>query len=610
MAGDCCSREKDSMFRNLTLFCLFALAEGTAAALPPQNADGYIDVHAAGAAGDGATDDTQAIAAAVKSCSESGGILYFPRSRGAYITSKTVGLPANCDLKIDGTLQAAAPIDAVVAVGADGTASRHRIFGAGTIDSANLAKRHIALINYAHFEITGVTLLNAASVAGIDVGPQGSHGGYEAYIHDIDLYVPPGVARIAGSAGIWTDTGTDSSVYNVVVVGWDAGIRNSVHNNQPFTNIHVWGFGPNPGWKGVSNLPSVCFDDVAGDAQWSGDECDTPTQFGLHAHSYNDQIIGFSCFNNAVWGSDNEVNCIQFDQAKPYSSVMNSIFQGKSGHRIATDVAVTGDSYAQVAMFGNVQVANVVKTHSTTAHVSNAVIEGVLNVGGSVNFIGHGDMAFANPSGGYRFNVAGSPVAQIGKDGSYQIGSAVVLPAWLSSYAGGANDKSVQLAAGSGAANHLPIYDSAGGVTDSGKTLAGAGDHVPAVANTMGCLDGWDHLPCTVARLTPQTLTSTASTPAASLLTTSAANGVYQVTVTFHSLGGASSGTATPVAVLGELRVSGTAASMTSAGADGISTAEVTLEEGPGVALGYALTLSNAAGAPRYAVSAEAVRLQ
>jgi hypothetical protein len=431
-------------------------------------------------------------------------------------------------------------------------------------------------MNYGNFEITGITLLNGAQIAGIDIGPEGSRGGYEAYIHDINLFVPQGVASVAGNAGIWTHRGTDSSIYNMAIVGWDTGIRNSTHNNQPFNNIHVWGFGPNPGWKNVSNLPLVCFDDLAGDAQWIGDECDTPVRIGLEAHGYNDQITGFSCFNNEIWGSDNVVNCIQFDLPKPYSSVMSSIFQGKNGHRLATDVAVAGDNYTALTMLGNVTISNVVKTRAMTPHLSNAVIESTLNLGGALS----------------------------------RIGGAVVLPNWVNAYAGGASDKSVQLASGPGTPDHLPAYGSSGGLADSGKKLAGSGSFVPAVANDIGCVDGWDHLPCLVAKLSPKTITSTNSTPPAGVFTTTAAAGVYQVTVTLHSLGGASSGTAVAVAVLGRLNAPGTAASMTGTGADGVSTASITLDEGPGVALGYALSLSNVTGPAKYEVSMEVVRLQ
>jgi hypothetical protein len=86
--------------------------------------------------------------------------------------------------------------------------------------------------------------------------------------------------------------------------------------------------------------------------------------------------------------------------------------------------------------------------------------------------------------------------------------------------------------------------------------------------------------------------------------------GVYQLTVTFHSLGGSAGGTATPVAVLGQLSAPGVAASMASTGADGISTVSIALDEGPGVALGYALKLSGAGGDVRYVISMEVVRLQ
>jgi hypothetical protein len=375
------------MLRTSTFLCLlvlFARCVSTGQA-EPDSGGHIIDVRSAGAVGDGSADDTQAILRAVNTCAAKGGILYLPPSQDAYTTTRTVYLPAKCTMKIDGGLRATAPMEEVVNVGADGTASRRKIFGVGVIDSNNLATRHIALENYGHFEVTGITLFNGASIAGIHVGPRGSKGGYEAYIHDLSLFVPEGVASVAGNAGIWTEKGTDSSVYNITIVGWDTGVRNSMHNNQPFSNIHVWGFGPNPGWKNVSNLPTVCFDDLAGDSQWVGDECDTPTRIGLHAHGYNHLITGFSCFNNEMWGTDNVVHCIEFDLPKSYSSVTSSVFQGKNGHRLASDIAVPSDNYATMTILGNQVIGNVVKERSTSAHLPSLIIDGALTVGGPLN---------------------------------------------------------------------------------------------------------------------------------------------------------------------------------------------------------------------------------
>jgi hypothetical protein len=570
--------EKDAMLRNALILCLLSqLAVGLSFAQgmhTSQDTEAYIDVRSSGAVGDGVNDDTQAIATAAKSCGANGGILYLPHSRAAYTTSRTVELPADCDLEINGVLKATAAMEAVVIVGSNGTAYRHKMFGLGTIDSGNLAKRHISMADYGHFEITGITLLNGASIAGIDIGPEGSRGGYEAYIHDMNLFVPHGVAHAAGNAGIWAHKGTDSSVYNLAIVGWDTGVRNNIHNNQPFANIHVWGFGPNPGWKNISNLPSVCFDDIAGDAQWLSDECDTPTQIGLHAHGYNDQITGFSCYNNEIWGSDNVVNCIQFDLPTPYSSVMNSIFQGKKGHRLASDVQVASDNYTQIAMVGNVSIAHVAKTRAMTAHLSNIALEGTLNLGGPVNHFGKGELVFSNTAGGgYRFEVAGVTVGEITSAG-------------VARFPGGVE------------VGHGDSYHAASATA------------VPAPANRMGCLDGLDHLPCTVAKLSPKMMMSTSPIPPTTVFTTAASMGVYQVTVTFHSLGGSVGGTATPVAVLGQLSAPGTAASMSSAGVDGVSTASIVLDAGPGVALGYALKLSGARGDVRYVISMEVIRLQ
>lgn len=345
--------------------------------------DAHVDARTFGARGDGKQDDTAQIEAAAQACGTNNGILSLPRTRGAYRISRTLELPAACDLHLDGTLLATAPMEAVVDVGGSEIATRHRIYGTGVIDSGNMARRHIALRNYAHFEVTGVTLLNSASIAGIDIGPKGSKGGYEASIHDVDLFVPKGITKQSGSAGIWSDTGTDSTVHNITIVGWDIGVRNSVHNNQPFQDIHVWGFGPHQAWNNVSNLPSVCFDDEAGDAQWWGVECDTPTAIGLHAHGYNDQIVGFSCFNNDTWGSDNVVNCIQFDKPKPYSSVALSLFQGKAKHRLASDIAIPNDDLSQLVLIGNQAIGFVVKTRSLLVHLPSVAVDGNLYLHGN-----------------------------------------------------------------------------------------------------------------------------------------------------------------------------------------------------------------------------------
>jgi hypothetical protein len=509
------SSSANSLRRTATAFCmlgLFLLGRGSTQQVGKDSDEHTIDVRSAGAVGNGSADDTEAISKATQTCGVKGSILYLPPSQDAYTTTRTINLPAKCTMKIDGALRATAPMEAVVTVGADSTAYRRKIFGTGVIDSGNQARRHISLENYGNFEITGITLLNGASIAGIDVGRGGTKGGYEAYIHDMNLFVPQGILGVQGSVGIWTDKGTDSSVYNITIVGWDVGVRNSVHNNQPFENIHVWGFGPNPGWKNVSNLPSVCFDDLAGDAQWVGDECDTPTRIGLRAHGYNHLITGFSCFNNQIWGTDNVVNCIQFDLPKSYSTVMSSVFQGRSGHRLASDIAVPGDNYATLTILGNQVIGNVVKSRSTWAHLPSLTIDGSFSVG-----------------------VSGS--------------------------------------------------------------------------KQMGCLDGWDHLPCTVAKLSPTILTSTTSTKETTIFTTTT-SGVYQVTVTVHGLGEATGGTVTPVAILGNVTASGAAASLAGTGADQVSTASITLEEDAGVAIGYRMEMSGVSGTPRSTVSMEVIRTQ
>lgn len=282
----------------------------------------------------------------------------------SFLTSQPVVL-TNADVELDGILRATASMSAVIQGGtASLNYSHHRIFGSGTIDSDDLASRHISLYNYAHVEITGIHLFNTAQVAGIDIGQAGGPGGYEAYIHHMDALIPAGTANVSGAPAFWVDIGTDSEVGpGLVSVGFDTAVKSSTSGNQPIQDIHCWGFGANAGWGNVSNLPSTCFIDVTGAQRWFGLEADTPTVAGFEEDGFYGVIDALQVYNNTTWGLDNTIVGVKYTNANPFGILTNSLFKGATNtHRIAADVTVPSGTLADVYACGNSSPANVVIT--------------------------------------------------------------------------------------------------------------------------------------------------------------------------------------------------------------------------------------------------------
>ena len=293
----------------------------------------------------------------------------------------------NANLWIDGSgsIMASASIPSVVQWGSSTIRNNnHKIYGTGTIDTNNLAARAIDLSNYSVVEVYGILVYHSATTAAIEIGDT-SNNSSGALIHNITVMNPAGSAHTTGIPGIWAHLGTDTHMDDITVIGHYYGVQNSVHNNLPFSNIHVWGFGTNAGWTG-SNLPYTCFLDSFGQQTWAHDECDTAIEYGLEAVSYETVVEDFLYYNNATWGSNGFVTGIEFDQTAGLGVVNGARFIGQSGHALKADVTVNGgNSISSLQIFGvnessyvNQENANVFSTGGQAAFVGNLTGSGTL----------------------------------------------------------------------------------------------------------------------------------------------------------------------------------------------------------------------------------------
>lgn len=302
---------------------------------------GPVNVMDSGAAGNGVSDDTAAVQAALNSAAANSNSTYFPC--GVYAVSQPLQVSSPVRLDDCATIRAIAAMSAVVQIGSAGVV-KDGWFRGGVIDANNLANDGLFLRQYAHINVTDTEVLNAL-VNGFHLGdPTLAGSSYEAILTRVHTRRTIGTLE-TGSTGLLIDSNaTDSNISSSVFLGSDAGVRTLTGGNF-FTDIHVWS-PPSAGWM------TVGFDDQGSGNFWKGCEADTVQVYGLHAHSYNTVIEGCRFYNNNTYALDNVVIGVVFDQASPYATVMGAVFMGQdSSHRLAQDIQVS--TPVNLKQFGN-----------------------------------------------------------------------------------------------------------------------------------------------------------------------------------------------------------------------------------------------------------------
>jgi hypothetical protein len=311
---------------------------------------GPVNVVDFGAAGDGVSDDTAAVQAALDAAAASRNGTYFPC--GVYGVTKPLEVSSPVRLEDCATIRALAPMNAVVEIGSAGYV-RDGWFRGGVIDANDLADDGLFLRQFAHLNVADTEIFNAR-LNGFHLGdPTLSGSSYEAVLTGVHTRRTMGLAQ-PGSAGLLVDaTAADINVSNAIFTGSDAGVRTMTGGNF-FTDIHVWS-PRSVGWM------TVGFDDYGSGNFWKGCEADTVLLWGLHAHRFNTIVEGCRFYNNSIYGQDNTAIGMMFDQSSPYATIVGDVFVGQdSSHRLALDIQVADSS--NMKLFGN-QYVNVSQHH-------------------------------------------------------------------------------------------------------------------------------------------------------------------------------------------------------------------------------------------------------
>jgi hypothetical protein len=308
-----------------TLASIFLTLGIVAAQTPGIDDRGQMNVKLSGAKGDGSTDDTARIQAALNNAARLKVGVYFPP--GTYAISAPLEVSAPVEMAREATVKAVAPMSAVVNVGSAAPVANGSFTG-GILDANDMAKDGLFLRQYEHFEIQHTAVLNAVA-NGFHFGDPTLKGGYEGIANMLRTERTKGQLH-PGSTGLLIDNkATDNNIAQSVFVSSDLGVKALTGGNF-FSDIHVWS-------KPSIGAMSTAFEDEGSGNFWRGCEADT-TAVGLHATKYNTVVIGCRFYNNGQSGKDNQMVGVRFDQSAPYATMVGNLFIGADDrHKLAKD---------------------------------------------------------------------------------------------------------------------------------------------------------------------------------------------------------------------------------------------------------------------------------
>lgn len=285
-----------------------------------------------GAAGNGITDDTQALAAFAAAGYSSA---FIPP--GVYTTKAQINSLAGSSFEFSpaATIKATATIAGAIWQTPVSTAIKNRHFIGGVFDCNDAADYGLNFRWFEHLTLERVRVRNPKSHAVLLHDPAAGSTSFEAIVDGIhvdrgDVSAPGSVP--ASSIGAWLRA-TDSELSRVIVQGQDVGMRVDTEANH-LTDCHVWGY--------AGALPSQCFYDNSYRNVWIGCTADTPSQYGWYNTGRLTCYIGCRVYING-YGPDNAVTGIHHTDANPAFTSLGVMFAGKdASHRLAADFAGAG----------------------------------------------------------------------------------------------------------------------------------------------------------------------------------------------------------------------------------------------------------------------------
>lgn len=321
-----------------------------------------------GALGDGTTDDTAALQAALNAAAATqvgtrlstvDGTTSVPIRRAVYVPDGTykvtAGLvkPQGVDLTLsrNAVIRATAPIAGGMLTTAANVLIQHETITGGIWDCNNNADTGLDLKYTANLKLLNVAVWSP-KLYGVLMGDSSApNKGYGTHIRDLTVWRPKGQAIPAGSRGLWLRYITDVKVDGADLMGCATGVRNDGNSNE-FHYVHPWNY---------SGGSLVCFDDAGVDSSYVQCTADTPTSYGwqLQSGASGVRIVNSKAIMSSFTGTDNVAVAVRIEGTAPDVSLYQfGVRGGDSTHRFAS--TFSGDT-TFTAWFG-LSEANVVTT--------------------------------------------------------------------------------------------------------------------------------------------------------------------------------------------------------------------------------------------------------
>lgn len=307
-----------------------------------QEYTGVVNVQDYGAVGDGTTDDSTAIQAAIDA--SNGGLVVLPAGYTFLIESEIVIDTDNQVIDIQGVLKAGASMTgSMIVVRKDVSMTDYvknfKITGTGIIDGSLVAEKGIDVL-YARDSVIDIGKITQCLERAIHIGSDAAKTCLDVTVENIQIWfheITSGtpLTNTSTSVGVYYDNVTDSAINNVAVIGYRTGFIFSIATHA--FRCHAW-------CRAKQGSLEKCFVTTGSSNKLIDCYADTPHNksdgaitdvygFYLDAGSYANQLIACRVFHNGTDSVDNITTGVYVNQSGSSNTVVCMDFSGTASHK-------------------------------------------------------------------------------------------------------------------------------------------------------------------------------------------------------------------------------------------------------------------------------------